>query len=472
MYKTNKKFKSIVTIVLTISILFTGFSYANDSNVTFENLEERLEYLQSMIKFVQHYYKDEVSEEELMEGAFRGMFEVLDKHSDYYSADEYENFDVETSGQFGGIGLSVGIRNDNITVIAPIEGTPGDKAGIKAGDIIKYVDDIDVSDYNLDKAVKLMRGEPGTKIKLGIIRGNSPEVKYFEITRDIIKIDPVTHKIIENNIGFIRITNFNENTDEHVKVALDEFDEKNVSGIIVDLRNNPGGLLDEVVKVADLFLDKDLPIVHIDYKAYPDRTYISESEKLTDKPLVVLVNGGSASASEIFAGAIKDNDRGVIVGTKTYGKGTVQNMTPLTNGGGIKLTIAEYLTAKETKIDGIGITPDIVIENIDNENKDDIMDFVPMIEDDKPYLKDKGLNVYGAQQRLKYIGYDVDVTGILDEKTLEAIKKFQETEGLYPYGVLDLTTRDKLNEKTIEIYNNGGEDLQLEEAVEIILSSN
>lgn len=472
MFKRNKITKLSIILVIILSILMSGFSYAGEAKKTFANLDERLDYLKLMIEYIEAKYKGEVTEAQLMEGAYNGIFEVLDKHSSYFSPEEYESFNIETGGTFGGIGISIGIRNDYITIISPLEGTPGEKAGLKAGDIIKYVDDTDISDFNLEKAVKLMRGEPGTKVRLGIIRGNNPEVIYFDIVRDVIKINPVKYEIIDNNIGYIKIVQFNKNTDENVKKALDKFKEKNVQGIIVDLRNNPGGILSEVINVVDFFLPKGQAIVHIDYKGDKKETYRAEQDKYIDKPLVVLVNGGSASASEIFAGAIQDTKTGIIIGTQSYGKGTVQNVTPITNGGGIKLTIAEYLTPNERKIDGIGVTPDIVVENLQEENRDDIKHFVPMIEDVKPRLNDKGLNVYGAQQRLAYIGYDVDVTGILDEKTFEAICKFQETEGLYPYGVLDWTTRDKIKEKTIEVYNSGLEDLQLKEAIEQLRGKN
>lgn len=454
-------------MVLVVTILATGLIYAEEATKTFENLEDRLKYLGSLVRYIQAKYKYDITEEELMEGAYNGLFEVLDKHSNYFNPDDFESFNVDTSGTFAGIGISVGIRNDRITIIAPIEGTPGDKAGLKAGDIIKYVDDTDVSEYNLESAIHLMRGEEGTKVKLGIMRGNSTEVQYFNIVRDIIKVNPVEYEVIEGDIGYIRILTFNENTSENIKIAIDELLEKDVSGFIVDVRNNPGGSLSEVVKVADYFVPDKSPIVHIEYKDNKKKTYKSQREKI-DKPLAVLVDGGSASASEIFAGAVQDTESGTIIGTQTYGKGTVQNVLAISNGGGLKLTIAEYLTPDEIKIDGVGLTPDIVIENPTAENRDDIKDFVPMIEDEKPMKDDKGLNVYGAQQRLKYIGYDVEVTGIMDEKTIEAIKMFQKSEELFPYGVLDFTTKDRLMERAIEAYSNGTEDLQLEKAIETV----
>lgn len=468
MFKRSRFKKISIALVLIVTLLSTGFAYADEATKDFETIDDRLNYLGSMIKFIEGKYKGEVSEEELMEAAYNGLFDVLDRHSTYFNPDDYEDFNVDTSGTFGGIGISVGVRNERITIISPIAGTPGDRAGLKSGDIIKLLDDVDVSESNIQKAVKLMRGKPGTKVRLGIIRGNNPEVIYFDIVRDIIKVNPVEYEVLRNNIGYIKIVNFNENTDENIKKALNELLAKDVEGFIIDLRNNPGGLLSQVIKIADYFVPEDSPIVHIEFKNDKKDSYKAQLEKI-DKPLVVLVNGGSASASEIFAGAIQDTESGTIIGTQTYGKGTVQTVTPITNGGGIKLTIAEYLTPNERKIDGIGLTPDIVIENVSKEYRDDIISFVPMIEDTKPSKGDKGLNVYGAQQRLQYLGYDLDVTGILDEKTFEAIKNLQESEGLFPYGVLDYTTRDKIKERVVEVYYNGSEDIQLNKAIEEVL---
>ena len=467
MHRNSSTFKRVLALTLITVMFMSGFTYAAEPTKTFNNLEERIDYLESMINFIQAKYVNEVTEEQLMEGVYEGLFETLDPYSVYFKPDEYEEFNLETSGTFGGIGISVGMRNEQITVIAPLEGTPGDKAGLKPGDIIVYIDDEDVSKYQLEKAVNMLRGEPGTKLKLGIKRNGMDTILYFDIIRDEIKINPVNYKIMDGNIGYIKIIQFNDNTSDNIDKALDDFKTKNVKGIILDLRNNPGGLLEESVNVADPFIPKG-PVVHVELKDKERKTYTSVHEKI-DIPLVVLVNEGSASASEIVAGAIQDTQSGTIVGTTTYGKGTVQTVTPITNGGAIKLTIARYLTPNERSINGIGIQPDIVLDNPENEAKELVKNFVPMIEEEKPTLGSKGLNVYGAQQRLNFIGYkDVKATGIMDEVTFEAVKQFQETNGLYAYGVLDYTTRDKLNEKTIEVYNNGTEDLQMKKAVELL----
>ncbi len=467
MLRRSNGLKQVLVLTLITLLLISGYVFGAEPSKTFNNIDERIDYLKSMIKYIEANYANEITEEELMEGIYKGLFSTLDPHSNYFEPEAFESFNISTSGNFGGIGISVGVRDDRITVIAPLEGTPGDKAGVKAGDTIISVDDEDMSGYPLEKAVELMRGEPGTKVKLGIKRNNQDKVLYFDIIRDIIEINPVNYEILTEKLGYIKIVQFNDNTSENVDKALEEFKNKGVQGIILDLRNNPGGLVSEAVNVADSFVPKG-PVVHIDRKNKERQTYNSTNEKI-DIPVVVLVNGGSASASEIVAGAIQDTKSGTIVGTQTYGKGTVQTVTPITNGGGIKLTIAEYLTPNERSIDGVGIKPDIIVKNLENINKEEVETFVPMIEEVKPTLGSKGLNVFGAQQRLGFIGYEiVKPAGIMDEATFEAIKQFQKSNGLHSYGVLDYTTRDKLNEKTIEVYNSGIEDLQLKKAIELL----
>jgi carboxyl-terminal processing protease len=469
MFKPTRFKKLSIALVLILTLLSTGFSYAGEATKEFKSLDDRLKYLGSMVKYIEAKHKYDITEEELMEAAYNGVFNALDRHSNYFSPNEYEQFSVDTSGTFAGIGISVGVRNARLTIIAPIKGTPGEKVGLKSGDIVKFVDEVDVTNVNIERVIKLMRGEAGTKVKLGIIRGRDPKVKYFDITREVIEINPIEYEVIEDNIGYIKIVSFNNNAYENMKEAIDNLLAKNVKGFIIDLRNNPGGSLGEVTKVSDYFVPKDSPIVHIEFKNGKRKTYTAKKGKV-DKPLAVLVNGGSASASEIFAGAIQGTDSGTIIGTQTYGKGTVQTVISLSNGGGMKLTIAEYLTADEKKIDGIGLTPDLIVKNIEVEDKENIPAFAPMIEDEKSKLNDKGLNIYGAQQRLGFLGYEVRATGVLDENTLEAIKQFQTSEKLTASGELDFVTKEKMNKKVVDVYSEGIEDLQLEKAIETVLS--
>ncbi len=469
MYKKRKINISLI-LILIITIINGSLVFGNDSR-NFKSIDESIDYIKLMMEYIEENYKYDITEEQLIEGAYYGLFGALDQHSTYFSPEDYKNFNSRSTGKFSGIGLEIGVRDGYITVITSIEGTPAQKSGLKTGDIIKYVDETDVSVFSLERVASLIRGKAGSSVRLGIIRDKSSDITYIDIVRQTIEINPVKYEVLDNNIGYLKISSFNSNTNEKIKHQISQINKDNIKGIIIDLRNNPGGLLSEAIRVSDIFLHKDVPIMHIEYKGDKKETHIATTDMLINKPLIVLVNEGSASASEIFAGAIQGTKRGIIIGTQTYGKGTVQTITPITNGGGIKLTIAEYLISNGTKIEGIGVTPDIIVKNTILENKDEIIDFVPMIEDTKPTLNDRGINVYGAQQRLGYLGYDVDITGIMDEKTVEAIKSFQSFQGLYSYGILDWTTRDKIKEVAIELYNNGTDDFQLKKAIEEINSS-
>ncbi len=457
----------ILAWVLIIFLTCANFSYAAEPTVTFRNLNERISYLKDIIQYIQVNYVGEVSEEALMEGAYKGLFEALDPYSRYFTAEDLDAFEQLTSGSYSGIGATVGFEDNQIVIIAPMEGGPAARAGIKPGDIIVSVDDIDAKGNALEKVVDKLLGKPGTKVKLGIKRGDANEILYFNITREIIKLKTVNAQILEGNIGYIQIAEFNEKVSEEVEKVLKDFQQKEVKGIILDLRNNPGGLIDESVDVADFFVPKG-QVVKIVFKNKSHQIYSAMKEGIK-KPLVVLINEGSASASEIVAGAIQDTKAGTIIGTQSYGKGTVQSIDPISNGGGIKLTIAKYLTPNGRVIDGVGITPDIIVHNPDQLDITKISSFVPMIEETTAEAGDKGLNVYGAQQRLHWIGYtSIKASGIMDETTVEALKKFQTTAGLTASGTLDGETVLKLEEQILEIMKGSIEDLQLKKAIEVI----
>ncbi|TCO78762.1 S41 family peptidase [Marinisporobacter balticus] len=467
MDKFFRRIYRLMLCILTLMMIFTSFTYANEDFKKFKNLDERMAYLKSVIEYIEKNYEGEITEEELMEGAYKGVFEALDPHSNYFKPDEYEQFAIENTGVYGGIGVTISINDGKIVVTETMAGSPAQKTGLKVGDVIRSINDQDIKQYKLKQATDLLFGEPGTEVKLGIERKEQAHILNFDIVREEIKVNPVVSKILNSNIGYIKIDTFNKNTSENVEKVLKEFQNKNIKGLILDLRGNLGGLLYEAVNVADPFIPKG-PVVHIDYKNKKRETLYSKKERV-NMHLVVLVNELTASASEIVAGAIQDTKSGVIVGTKTYGKGTVQHTNLMINGGGIKLTIAEYLTPSERRIDGIGIQPDIVVKNTKNINRQDIKTFNNMIEDENATLGDKGLNVYGAQQRLKFLGYEkIEITGLLDGVTSNAIKEFQQLNGLAIDGILDKKTRDKLNEKVEEMYNGEEKDLQLERGIEIL----
>lgn len=459
--------KRIWVFAMVLLLLCSNFSYADQSIDSFKDLNNSIDFLKNIILYIEERYVGDVSEEELIEGAYKGVFSALDPYSRYLNPEDYEDFKLQISGSYSGIGAMVGIENGQIVVSTPIEGSPAAKAGIKTGDVISAVDDIVTQDNSLEKVVNMLLGKPGTKVKLTIQRKGLEEPLIFNITRQIITLSPVNSQILENNIGYIQIVEFNTGAGTKLEKALQEFNEKKVKGIILDLRNNPGGSIQEAVDIADFFIPKGA-VVHIVDSSKNKETYLSRKDTM-NKPLAVLINAGSASASEIVAGAIQDTKSGTIIGMQSYGKGSVQDIIAIRNGGAIKLTIAKYLTPNGRMIDGTGIKPDIILKNPEQVDLDGLSRFVPMIEEKEAAAGDKGLNVYGTQQRLNWIGYkDVKTTGILDEDTLEALKKFQKSSGLEDNGILNMQTLIKLEEKILELLQGSVEDLQLKKAIEVI----
>lgn len=446
------KWKSIIAVILALSLLTAPVLAA-------DNTENLLSKLESLITIIQTYYYKDVKVSDLVDGAIKGMFSALDKHSTYFTAEEFKEFNSDIFGEFAGLGIYIEKKDDYIGVISAIEGTPADKAGIQPGDIIMYVDGQDIKGYSTEQASAMMRGEPGTKVKIGIRREGVSSIIYLDLTREIITINPVNYEIKPDNIGYIRITQFNGHAYDGIVKALDTFKTKNVKGIVIDLRDNPGGLLDEVVKVCKLLIPKG-PIVSIKYKSQPQETYSSELAKAPYK-IVVLVNGGSASASEIMAAAIKESGTGKLVGTKTYGKGTVQTILNLTDGSGMKITIANYLTPKGFVLDGVGIIPDFEVQNTSIDTAKDYA-----VLNGQRSVKNKliGLDVLGVQQRLKALGYKVSTAdGIFGNATLAAVKQFQQDNKLKVDGSMDSDDIKVLNAKFDAA--GGAKDAQLDRAV-------
>lgn len=322
----------------------------------------KVSYVEELIR--KNYLRD-VDDETLLEGKLKGLVQSLnDPYSQYLTVDEFQALAEQTSGTYGGIGVIVAPGDDNyITVVAPIEGTPGERAGLKTGDKIIKVDGVDYTAENMDAAVKVMKGKPNTKVTITIMRkdkeGNN-QTKDIEIVREIIRLVTVKSHLIDDKIGYIKITSFDEITYEDFKADLDELKKRGIEGLIIDLRNNPGGLLNICADIADELLGEGT-IVYTETKD-GEREYLTSDKDHIHVPLVVLINEGSASASEILAGAIRDHNRGTLIGTKTFGKGVVQRIRQFEDGSGIKLTISEYFTPNGENIHGVGIEPDITVE--------------------------------------------------------------------------------------------------------------
>jgi carboxyl-terminal processing protease len=347
---------ALLLVVLTFTATVGGFLYLLRLNSS--DIASTFKFFRAL-HIVKSRYVEEVPMDTLMIGAVRGMVASLgDPHSVYMDAKLFKEFMIETEGSFGGVGIVVGVKDKMLTVVSPIEGTPGDKAGIKSGDRITKIDGHDTKDMTLDEAVNKIRGPEGSQVTLTIVRGADP-AKDYTVTRSNIQIKTVSGKMLPDNIGYIRISMFNENTASDFIHKLQELEKAGMKGLVLDLRDNPGGLLDESVKVADKLVPKG-PVVSVVTRTGERETHNSTLE-IVKYPLVVLVNGGSASASEIVAGAVQDTGAGTLVGTKTYGKGSVQTLMRLGDDA-IKLTIAKYLTPAGRSINGVGIEPDVKVE--------------------------------------------------------------------------------------------------------------
>lgn len=313
-------------------------------------------------------YVEEISDKTLLENAIRGMLSGLDPHSSYLDPENFKELQVGTTGEFGGLGIEVGMEDGFVKVIAPIDDTPAQRAGVKAGDLVIRLDEKPVKGLTLHQAVKIMRGKVGTDIVLTIIREGADKPLKITITRAIIKVKSVRYRSLEDGFGYLRISQFQSRTGENLAEAIDKLKEENdgnLKGLVLDLRNNPGGVLNAAVEVSDAFLDKGLIVYTQGRIANSEMKFNATPRRVLDgAPLVVLVNGGSASASEIVAGALQDHKRAIIMGTQTFGKGSVQTILPLTNDTALKLTTARYFTPSGRSIQAEGITPDIVLEPV------------------------------------------------------------------------------------------------------------
>ena len=361
-FKRKHKFVIKILHFVIIFILFIGSSYAKEK----VDLYKKIDLFGEVLQKIKKEYVDDVDQSEVMDSAINGVLQSLDPYSAYMNPELFKTLQTDTRGKFGGLGIEIGMEAGVVKVISPMDDTPAYKAGIKAGDYIVKIGDTQVQGKSLMEAVKLMRGPIGSSIELTIRRKGERKALVKKIKREVIVIKSVEAKILKEKIGYLRLKSFTENSDDQLMKKISSFEKvEKPHGYILDLRNNPGGLLTKAINVTDFFLDDGEIVSTKGRRSMENRRFFAnKGDKVSGKPLIVLINNGSASASEIVAGALKDHKRAIILGEKTYGKGAVQSIIPLSDGGGIRLTVSKYYLPSGKSISEIGVEPDIFIEEL------------------------------------------------------------------------------------------------------------
>ena len=362
------KKKIYIFFIISFSLIFANIS--NSANE--EDIYKKIDLFSEVLDKINKEYVEEVNQSEAMDAAINGVLQSLDPYSAYMTPEIYESMQTETSGEFGGLGIEVGMEHGVIKVISPLDNSPAAEVGVKAGDYIVKINDIQVQGKSLSEAVDLMRGPVGTDIEITVRRRGEKKALIFNITREIIKVSSVKSEIIDEKTGYLRLTSFNENSSDQIKKKIKEFKKnKKVENYILDLRNNPGGLLSQAIKISDFFLDSGEIVSTKSKRKYENRKWFAKKgDILKGETIVVLINYGSASASEIVAGALKDHKRAILIGENSYGKGSVQSIIPLKNDGAIRLTVSKYYLPSGKSISEVGVSPDIEIaESIDDKFK-------------------------------------------------------------------------------------------------------
>ena len=363
--KRKNSFKYILTITVVILLNISNKVYSQN----IDKLYEKIDLFAEVLEKIQNEYVEEVDQAEIIDSAINGALQSLDPFSAYMNPKVFEESQSETSGEFGGLGIEVSMESGVIKVITPIDDTPASKAGIKAGDYIVKINGEQVQGKTLMEAVNLMRGPVGTSIEITVRRKGLRKAKIFKITREIIEIKSVISKIVDNKVGYLRLRAFNENSSNQLKKEISKIEKnKKLVGYILDLRNNPGGLLSQAITISDFFLNDGEIVSTKGRKKRENRKFFAKKgDKIDGKPLIVLINNGSASASEIVAGALQDQKRAILLGETTFGKGSVQSIIPLKNRGAIRLTISKYYLPSGKSISEVGVVPDIKVEEEDEE---------------------------------------------------------------------------------------------------------
>ncbi|CAE09739.1 S41 family peptidase [Wolinella succinogenes] len=415
MSKTKYALTGFGATVLSLSLLFSS-SFAQSPSESQSRLEAYNK-LRKVIGTVENYYVDEVTINEIINKAIDGLLSNLDAHSSYLNEKKYEELKVQTDGEFGGVGITISMKDGALTIISPIEDTPGDKAGLKSGDIILKIDDKSTLNMTIDDAINLMRGKPKTKVKLTIVRKNEPKPFVVDIIRDVIKVESVYAKRIENSeMLYVRVTSFDKKVGKRVAEELKKASW--AKGVVLDLRNNPGGLLNQAVELTDLFINEGVIVSQKGRISSEDAEFkASKNSPFAQIPLAVLINNGSASASEIVAGALQDHKRAILVGENTFGKGSVQVVLPLDKNEGLRLTIARYYLPSGRTIQALGITPDLIVHPgvAPREKKDD---FSIKESELKQHLENELEKIGDKKEVKKEVKSDEDNKSVISEENL------------------------------------------------------
>lgn len=487
----NRKTVKFIAIVIIVAMVITSFSFVmilpglfgnnNDiafgaetevlNNTSVEELETQMDMLENYIKYLKEHFKDQVDFQIMIDGAFAGATDSLgDKYTEYYPTQKDSEEFIETvSGEYAGIGVVIEQSDYATRIVSTFMASPAEKAGIKAGDLLVKINDENVIDSNLEQVSSLLRGKVHTIVKVTVKRGI--EEFEFNITRDIIKSSSVSKEIFQENIGYIKIASFDIDTGLEFETALEKLKTEGAEKIIIDLRDNGGGIIGSGLNVANLLI-KNGVLVNFKNQNQISETSMAKGSADYNMETVVLINENSASTSEILAGALKENGVATLIGKTTYGKGIAQIISNVGNGNKAKISSYYFTTPKGNQIHGIGVSPDLIVDNFQQKGDSVInqyLQFAPMSEKTKPGLGDIGLNVFGTQQRLLLLGYKVKANGYMDKETYDAVKRFQAEYGLYSYGVIDYSTRDKIISATYNyVYGTGEGDKQLEAAIDYL----
>ncbi len=426
----NVKIVLMVFAVFLVGVLI-GSGQSQKVSALSNSTYEDLKVFTDVLGLIQKDYVEETKSKDLIYGAIKGMLETLDPHSAFMPPNMYKEMQEETKGRFEGLGIEITIKDSVLTVVSPIEGTPAYKAGILAGDQITKIDGESTKNFTLMDSVKRLRGPKGTKVTISILREGFTKPKDFTLVREVIPVRSVRHELLEKNYGYIRVSQFQEKTDDEFEKAMKALEQESkgtLRGLILDLRNNPGGLLDQAVKISDRFIESGL-IVSVEGRKEDQKMkfYAHPDGNLVHYPLVVLVNGGSASGAEIVAGAIQDQGRGIIVGTQTFGKGSVQTIIPLKDGSGLRLTTARYFTPNGRSIQAKGIVPDIMVKPWrPEEEKEAVTPKLPTERDLERHLTDveKGVSKEKEKPKKEEVKERKPVDNQL-ERALELLKSWE-----------------------------------------------